>query len=51
MKRIGVKGEIVTRELPKLTDEVISELWHQANGQIFKFAHLIQEWLVSNASR
>ena len=37
--------------LPKLTDEVIAELWHKADHHLYKFAKLIRDWLEEHGSR
>ena len=36
--------------LPKLTDEVIGDLWHQSGCHLHKFAKMLREWLKENAS-
>ena len=35
--------------LPKLTDEVIAELWHKADHHLYKFAKMLRDWLQENA--
>lgn len=37
-------------KLPKLTDEVIAELWHQSGGHLYKFAKILRDWLEQNAT-
>ena len=36
-------------KLPQLTDEVIGDLWHQADHHLHKFARLLRKWLEENA--
>lgn len=35
--------------LPKLTDEVIAELWHKSGCHLHKFAKMLRDWLQENA--
>ena len=35
--------------LPKLTDELIAELWFKSGGHLYKFAKILRDWLEEHA--
>ena len=50
--RIDKDGVVVDEvsKMPKLTDEIIGDLWHQADHHLHKFARLLIKWAEDNGS-